>query len=37
VAIALAPSVSRYTLLVWIALLAITAVQRTRMARTLLS
>ena len=37
VVIALVPSVSRYTLLVWIALLAISAVQRTRMARTLLS
>ena len=37
VVIALAPSVSRYVLVVWIAMLAISAVQRTRMARTLLS
>ena len=37
VVIALAPSVSRYVLMVWIAMLAISAVQRTRMARTLLS
>jgi len=37
VAIALAPSVSRYVLVVWIALLAITAIQRTALARRLLS
>lgn len=37
VVIALAPSVSRYALVVWIALLAITVVQRTALARRLLS
>lgn len=37
VVIALAPSVSRYVLVVWIALLAITAIQRTALARRLLS
>ena len=37
VVIALAPSVSRYVLVVWIALLAITAMQRTALARRLLS
>ena len=37
VTIALAPSVSRYVLVVWIALLAITAIQRTALARRLLS
>jgi len=35
--IALAPSVSRYVLVVWITLLAITAIQRTALARRLLS
>ncbi len=37
VVIALAPSVSRYVLVVWIVLLAITAIQRTALARRLLS
>ena len=37
VVVALAPSVSRYVLVVWIALLAITAIQRTALARRLLS
>jgi len=37
VVIALAPSISRYVLVVWIALLAITAIQRTALARRLLS
>jgi phosphatidylglycerophosphate synthase len=37
VVIALAPSVSRYVLVVWIALLTITAIQRTALARRLLS
>lgn len=37
VVIALAPSVSRYALVVWIALLAITVVQRTALARRMLS
>ncbi|WP_411280213.1 CDP-alcohol phosphatidyltransferase family protein [Gemmatimonas sp.] len=37
VLIALAPSVSRYVLVVWIALLAITVIQRTALARRLLS
>ncbi|WP_309672805.1 CDP-alcohol phosphatidyltransferase family protein [Gemmatimonas sp.] len=37
VVIALAPSVSRYVLVVWIALLSITAIQRTALARRLLS
>ncbi len=37
VVIALAPSVSRYVLVVWIAMLAITVVQRTTLARRLLS
>ncbi|WP_373060635.1 CDP-alcohol phosphatidyltransferase family protein [Gemmatimonas sp.] len=36
VVIALAPSVSRYVLVVWIALLAITVIQRTALARRLL-
>ncbi len=36
VVIALAPSVSRYVLVVWIAMLAITVVQRTTLARRLL-
>jgi hypothetical protein len=36
VVIALAPSVSRYVLVVWITLLAITAIQRTALARRLL-
>ena len=36
VIIALAPSVSRYALVVWITLLAITAIQRTVLARRLL-
>jgi hypothetical protein len=37
VVIALAPSVSRYVLVVWITLLAITAIQRTVLARRLLA
>jgi len=36
VVIALAPSVSRYVLVVWITLLAVTAIQRTVLARRLL-
>ncbi len=37
VIIALVPSVSRYVLMLWIAMLAITAIQRTVLARRLLS